>query len=328
MAEKTGGIGMAKTRVAIIGAGKVGATFAYGLLMSGVANDIVLIDTNRAKAEGEVMDLEHAQAFAPPTRISVGDYSDCAEASVIVVTAGGGRQPGDSRLDLLKKNYDLLAEIIRSIVPQKPRGVILIASNPVDVLTYAALKLSGLPAQQVIGSGTILDTARFRTLLSQHFGVDTHSVHAHIIGEHGDSEVPVWSLANIAGINLAEFSRHHGVQDATLEGIFVRTRDAGAAVIQRKGATYYGIAASLVQIVAAIVRDQNTVLSASSLVRDYYGINDVCLSLPTVLNRSGVKEVLPLRLSEDEIGQLRHSAEVLLASIAALEKRKSATAGQ
>lgn len=319
---------MAKTRVAIIGAGKVGATFAYGLLMSGVANDIVLIDSNRAKAEGEVMDLEHAQAFAPPTRISVGNYSDCAEASVIVVTAGGGRQPGDSRLDLLKKNYDLLAEIIRSIVPQNPRGVILIASNPVDVLTYAALQLSGLPAQRIIGSGTILDTARFRTLLSQHFGVDTHSVHAHIIGEHGDSEVPVWSLANIAGIKLAEFCQKHGMPDAALQEIFVQTRDAGGAVIQRKGATYYGIAASLVQIVAAIVRDQNTVLSVSSLVRDYYGVNDVCLSLPAVLNRSGVKEVLPLQLSEDEVQQLQHSAEVLRSSIAALGMRKAGAAGR
>jgi L-lactate dehydrogenase len=320
---------MAKTRVAIIGAGKVGATFAYGLLMSGVANDIVLIDSNRAKAEGEVMDLEHAQAFAPPTRIAVGEYGDCADASVIVVTAGGGRQPGDSRLDLLKKNHDLLAEIIASIVRHNPRGVILIATNPVDVLTYAALQLSGLPAERVIGSGTILDTARFRTLLSQHFAVDTHSVHAHIIGEHGDSEVPVWSQANIAGINLAEFCKNRGVPDAAaaLQDIFVRTRDAGAAVIQRKGATYYGIAASLVQIVAAIVRDQNTVLSVSSLVRDYYGINDVCLSLPTVLNRSGVKEVLPLRLSDDDIGKLRHSAEVLRTSIAALAGRKSAAAG-
>ncbi|HTZ96302.1 MAG TPA: L-lactate dehydrogenase [Terriglobales bacterium] len=318
---------MAKTRVAIIGAGKVGATFAYGLLMSGVANEIVLIDSNRAKAEGEVMDLEHAQAFAPPTRIAVGEYGDCADASVIVVTAGGGRQPGDSRLDLLKKNHDLLAEIIASIVRHNPRGVILIATNPVDVLTYAALQLSGLPAERVIGSGTILDTARFRTLLSQHFDVDTHSVHAHIIGEHGDSEVPVWSQANIAGINFAEFCQLHGVPGATLGEIFIRTRDAGAAVIQRKGATYYGIAASLVQIVAAIVRDQNTVLSVSSLVRDYYGINDVCLSLPTVLNRSGVKEVLPLRLSEDEIGKLRHSAEVLRTSIAALAGRKSAAAG-
>jgi L-lactate dehydrogenase len=319
---------MAKTRVAIIGAGKVGATFAYGLLMSGVANDIVLIDSNRAKAEGEVMDLEHAQAFAPPTRISVGDYSDCAEASVIVVTAGGGRQPGDSRLDLLKKNYDLVAEIIPAIVRHSPHGVILIASNPVDVLTYAALQLSRLPAQRVIGSGTILDTARFRTLLSQHFGVDTHSVHAHIIGEHGDSEVPVWSLANIAGIKLAEFCRNHQLPDATLQEIFVQTRDAGAAVIQRKGATYYGIAASLVQIVAAIVRDQNTVLSVSSLVRDYYGISDVCLSLPTVLNRAGVKEVLPLQLSADEIRRLQHSAEVLRSNIAALEMRKAGAAAQ
>ena len=318
---------MTNARVAIIGAGNVGATFAYGLLLTGVANDIVLIDSNRAKAEGEVMDLEHAQAFTPPTRISVGDYSDCADASVTVITAGVGRKPGDGRLDLLKKNYDLLAEIIPSIARHSPRGIILIATNPVDVLTYAALQLSGLPAQQVIGSGTILDTARFRTLLSQHFGVDTHSVHAHIIGEHGDTEVPVWSLANIAGIKLASLCQNRGMPDdaAALEEIFVRTREAGAAVIQRKGATFYAIAASLVTIVAAILRDQNTVLSVSSLIHDYYGISDVCLSLPTVLNRSGIKEVLRLQLAPDEVQKLQHSAEVLRSSIAALESRKSAT---
>ncbi len=313
---------MTRNRVAIIGAGNVGATFAYGLLLTGVANDIVLIDSNRDKAEGEVMDLEHAQAFTPPTRISAGDYSDCADASVIVVTAGMGRKPGDSRLDLARKNYSLLKEIIPSIVRNSPHGIILIATNPVDVLTYAALKLSGLPPRQVIGSGTILDTARFRSLLSQHFGIDTHSVHAHIIGEHGDTEVPVWSSANIAGMQLESFCKQRGIplEPSTLENIFVRTRDAGAAVIKRKGATYYAIASSLVTIVGAILRDQNTVFSVSSLINGYYGINDVCLSLPAVLNRSGVKETLRLELSSLEIKQLQHSAEVLRSGIASLEE--------
>jgi len=203
--------------------------------------------------------------------------------------------------------------------------VLLIATNPVDVMTYAALQLSGLPARQVIGSGTVLDTARFRTLLSQHFGVDTHSVHAHIIGEHGDTEVPVWSLANIAGTKLETLCQNRGLPGhaAALEDVFVRTRDAGAALIQRKGATYYGIASSLVTIVAAILRDQNTVLPVSSLINDYYGISDVCLSLPTVLNHSGVKEVLRLQLAPDEVKKLQHSAEVLRASIGELEGRRA-----
>jgi L-lactate dehydrogenase len=310
------------TKVAIIGAGNVGATFAYGLLMTGVANEIVLIDANREKAEGEMMDLEHAQAFAPATRISVGErlYSDCADASVIVLTAGAARKPGDSRLDLLRKNYALLQEIIPSVVRYNPTGILVIATNPVDVLTYAALQISGLPCRQVIGSGTILDTARFRALLGQHFAVDPHSVHAHIIGEHGDSEVPVWSLANIAGMQLPSLAKEHGFADerATLNEIFARTRDAGAAVIKRKGATFYAIASSLVTIVAAILRDQNTVFSVSSLISNYYGIDDVCLSLPTVLNRSGIKEVLRLELSPYEQQQLQHSAEVLRSSIAFL----------
>jgi len=310
------------TRVAIIGVGNVGASTAYALLMSGVAGEIVLIDANPAKAEGEAMDLEHALPFTPPTRIFAGDYTHCATADVIVITAGVGRKPGDSRLDLARNNVAIVRQIVPQIVAQNPSGVIVVATNPVDVLTYNVLKISGLDPRRVIGSGTILDTVRFRFMLSEYFGVDPHSVHAHIIGEHGDTEVPVWSLANIAGMHLASYCRNRGMEydREALHDIFIRTRDAGAAVIKRKGATFYAIAISLSTIIAAILRDQNTVFSLSSLIDGYYGISDVCLSLPSVLHRSGIKEVLHLSLSAEEADLLRHSADVLRANIAACQE--------
>lgn len=218
-------------RVAIVGAGNVGATFAYALLLSGLAAEIVLIDVNRAKAEGEAMDLNHTVPFAHPTRIWAGDYADCAGATVTVIAAGAAQKPGETRLDLVKKNAAIFRQIVPEVAHHNPNGILLIATNPVDVLTYVAWKLSGLPAQRVIGSGTILDTARFRYLLSQHFGVDPRSVHAHIIGEHGDSEVPVWSLANIAGMRLPAFCAAHGLahDQAAMDEVFRQTRDAAYA---------------------------------------------------------------------------------------------------
>jgi L-lactate dehydrogenase len=309
------------TRVAVVGVGNVGATFAYALLLSGLAAEIVLIDVNRAKAEGEAMDLNHTEPFAKATRIWAGDYPDCAGATVTVVAAGANQKPGETRLDLVKKNAAIFSEIVPRIVQHNPDGILLIATNPVDVLTYASWKLSGLPSRRVIGSGTILDTARFRHLLSEHFGVDPRSVHAHIIGEHGDSEVPVWSLANIAGMRLPAFCAAMGCayDQRAMEEIFLQTRDAAYHIIKRKGATYYAVAAGLMRIVEAILRDQNTVLSVSSLVEDYYGLGDVCFSLPTVVNRSGVQRILRLELSEEEVEKLRKSADVLKKTIATLE---------
>lgn len=301
------------TRVTIVGLGNVGATFAYALLLSGMAAEIVLIDSNRSKAEGEAMDLNHAIPFTHPTKVWVGDYGDCAGAVVTVLAAGAPQAPGETRLELIKKN----AAIWRSIVPQvakhNDRGILLVATNPVDVLTYAAWKLSGLPSQKVIGSGTILDTARFRYLLSQELGVDARSVHAYIIGEHGDSEVPVWSLANIAGMRMPKFYRAQGIpyDPEAMEAIFRQTRDAAYQIIERKGATYYAVAAGLMRITQAILRNQRTVLSVSSLITDYYGLNDVCFSLPTVVDRGGVEQVLRLELDATEVERLRHSAKVL-----------------
>jgi L-lactate dehydrogenase len=288
--------------------------------LSGLASEIVLIDANHAKAEGEAMDLNHAVPFTHPTQIWAGRYSDCAGAAVTVLAAGAGQKEGETRLDLVKKNAAIWRSIIPEVVKHNPDGILLIATNPVDVLTYAALKLSGLPAQRVIGSGTVLDTSRFRYLLSEHFGVDARSVHAYIVGEHGDSEVPVWSLANIAGMRLPEFCKAQGLPcDAkAMEEIFLQTRDAAYRIIERKGSTYYAVAAGLMRITQAILRNQSTVLSVSSLIHDYYGIDDICFSLPTVIDRGGVEQVLRLELSREEIERLKHSATVLRTTIESL----------
>lgn len=306
------------TRVAIVGAGHVGSTFAYALLLSGLASEIVLIDADHRRAEGEAMDLAHAVPFSRPARIWAGDYADCAGAAVTVIAAGVGQRPGEARLDLARRNATVVAEMVPRIAEARPDGIILVASNPVDVLTHIALKLSGLPASRVIGSGTTLDTGRFRALLGTHFRVDPRSIHAFIIGEHGDSEVPVWSLANIAGARLTDLRTGVAQADeqAELEAIFERTRDAAYAIIERKGATYYAVAAALLRIVEAIVRDQRTVLSVSRLVDGPYEIRDVCLSLPSVIGRGGVEEVLRLSLSVEEEAALRGSAEVLRRTIA------------
>ncbi len=308
-------------RVAIVGAGNVGATFAYALLLSGLAAEIVLIDENRSKAEGEAMDLNHTVPFAHPTRIWAGDFPDCEGAAITVIAAGAGQKPGETRLDLVKKNAAIFGEIVPEAARANPEGLLLVATNPVDVLTYSAWKLSGLPSERVIGSGTILDTARFRYLLSQRFGVDPRSVHAYIIGEHGDSEVPVWSLANIAGMRLPDYCAAHGLahDQEAMDGIFRQTRDAAYEIIKGKGATYYAVAAGLMRIVEAVLRNQNTVLSVSSLIEGYYGLSDVALSLPTVVNRKGVERVLRLDLSPEEIEGLRHSSGILKATLAQLK---------
>ena len=308
-------------KVAIVGTGNVGSTTAYAIHMSGRAAEIVLIDVNTARVEGEAMDLNHAVPLTHPTKIWNGTYADCAGAAVTIIAAGAGQKPGESRLDLVKRNADIFGQIVPEISKYNPGGILLITTNPVDVLTYASWKLSGLPPNQVIGSGTILDTARFRYLLSEHFGVDARSVHAYIIGEHGDSEVPVWSLANIAGMRLPAYASAQGMPHdlKAMENIFKQTRDAAYEIIKRKGATYYAVAAGVMRIVEAILRDQSTVLSVSSLINNYYDINDVCLSLPTVIDRGGVEQFLHLELNETEINAVRHSAEILKSTIASLK---------
>ena len=307
-------------RIAVVGAGNVGATFAYSVMLSGLASEIVLLDADKARAEGQAMDLDHAVPFNQPVRVWAGGYEDCKGALVTMVSAGASQRPGESRMDLLKRNIAVFRDVIGEIAAVNPEGIILVATNPVDVLSYAAYKISGLSRRRVFGSGTILDTARFRTLLANHFDVDPRSLHAHIIGEHGDSEVPVWSLANIAGVRLADLGGEGWpkYEPKAMEEIFLKTRDAAYHIIERKGATYYAVASGLLRIVEAIVRDQSTVLSASSLLTGQYGLSNVCLSLPTVINRRGVARVLQLDLDEGERDKLTRSAEILSASIAEL----------
>jgi len=308
------------TKVAVVGTGMVGSSFAYTLLLSGIASEIVLIDANHERAEGEAMDLNHAVPFAHPTKICAGGYSDCQGAAITVISAGVGQRPGETRLELVRRNAAIFGQIVPKIADANPEGIIVVATNPVDVLTYITIKESGLSPQRVFGSGTILDTARFRYMLSEHLGVDPRSVHAYIIGEHGDSEVPVWSLANVAGMRLPSFCAENGIplSPDTMERIFSQTRDAAYEIISRKGASYYAVAAGLMRITEAILRDQNTVLSISSLITDYYGIDDVCLSLPTVVSRRGIERVLRLELSPKEATGVRNSADVLRATIESL----------
>jgi L-lactate dehydrogenase len=300
-------------RVAVVGAGHVGATFAYALMFSGLASEIVLVDANRARAEGEAMDLNHTEPFTRATRVWAGDYSDCAESAVVVLAAGAGQKPGETRLDLAKRNAEIFAEIVPQIARYAPETILLVTTNPVDVLTSLALRLSGFRAQRVIGSGTVLDTARFRHLLGRHFHVDTHSVHAFIAGEHGDSEVPLWSLANVAGVPLDQFGSLLGVHwdESVKREIFTQTRDAAYHIIERKGATHFAVAAGILRIVEAVLRDQHTVLSVGSQVEDFYGISGVSFSLPTLLSRAGIERQLRLNLAEDEVAGLRRSEEIL-----------------
>lgn len=308
-------------RVAIIGAGNVGATTAYALLLEGAASEIVLIDIARERAEGEAMDLNHAMPYTPTARVWAGEYPDCAAADIVIITAGVGQRPGETRLDLLRRNVSVFQQIVPRVVEQTREAILLIATNPVDVLTYATVRFSGLPAARVIGSGTILDSARFRYLLSQRLGVDPRSVHAFIIGEHGDSQVATWSLANIAGMRLDEFCRLNGCeldeQARTL--IAQNTRSAAYEIIRRKGATYYAVAAGLVRIVGAIIRNENSVLTVSSRIQGMYGIDDACLSLPSVVNRGGIERVLNLPLGSEEQAGLLNSARVIRQAIDSLQ---------
>ncbi|WP_029215586.1 L-lactate dehydrogenase [Kallotenue papyrolyticum] len=300
-------------KIGVVGTGMVGASFAYALMQSSLATELVLIDANRGRAEAEAMDLNHGLPFVRPMRIWAGDYADLAGAAVTVVTAGAAQKPGETRLQLLERNVAIFHEIIPQIVRHNPDGMLLIATNPVDILTYHALRISGLPPAQVIGSGTILDTARFRYLLGRHYRVDPRSVHAYIVGEHGDSELALWSLANIGGVRLRDFRSSGGVgyDEAALQRIFEQTRDAAYAIIERKGATYYAIGLGLLTIVEAILRDQHTVMTVSSLMTGQYGVSEICISLPTIVGAAGVEEVLNLTLSPEEEALFRASAQTL-----------------
>ena len=290
-----------KRKIVVVGVGAVGSTTAYTLLLRQRMDELVLIDANKEKAIGDALDMNHGLAFLGKAKVWAGSYEDCADADIIIITAGVAQKPGESRVDLLKRNIAIFESITEQVLKFNKDGILLIASNPVDVMSYFTWKKSGWPSQRVIGSGTLLDTARFRYLIGEKLAIDPRSVHAHIIGEHGDSELPVWSHTNVAGseIELNEEDRNY---------IFRNTRDAAYRIIEAKGATYYAIALALDRICIAILKNEASVLNVSTLLKNYHGIDDVYLGVPSIVDRSGVREVLQFNIKQDEQELLRKSA--------------------
>ena len=299
-------------KCALIGCGFVGATTAFTLTESGIFSEMVLIDANVDKAEGEAMDLSHSLPFFCPMKIYSGNYGDIADCGIIIITAGANQRPDETRIDLVHRNVEIFKKIIPEIVRVNKDAILLIVSNPVDILTYTALKLSGFDKSRVIGSGTVLDTARLKYLLGQHVGVDSRSVHAFIIGEHGDSELPVWSSANVSGVDLDNFCAICGNCDGEkMHGIFENVRDSAYEVIERKGATYYAIAAAVRRIVTAIVRDEHSVLTVSTALDGHYGESGMCLGVPAIVGADGVQKVLDIELSDEETRRFKASAAAM-----------------
>ena len=300
-------------KAVMIGCGFVGAASAFSLMESGLFTEMVMIDSNRERAEGEALDISHGVPFARPMKIYAGDYDDIEGASLIIITAGANQQPGETRLDLVKKNVEIFKSIIPEIAKRNFNGILLIVSNPVDILTYTALKLSGLPKNRVIGSGTVLDTARLKYEIGKHLDVDSRSVQAFIIGEHGDSEIAAWSCANVAGIALKDFCemRGHYDHDKATEKIAFDVKNSAYEIISKKKATYYGIAMSVKRICEAIVRDEKSVLPVSSLMCGEYGLEDVVLSMPCVVGKNGLETHVPISLNRKEIEELHNSADTL-----------------
>jgi len=306
---------------ALIGAGQVGMACAYSLLIQNSFDEMVLVDVDRVKLEGEVMDLVHGLSFVEPAIVKAGAIADCQGADIVIITAGARQKTGESRLELLGRNVTIFKGLISELVQYCPDAIYLVVSNPVDVMTYVTWKLSGLPCNAIIGSGTALDTARFRYLLAQDLQLDPRSIHAYIIGEHGDSEVPIWGSLNVAGTPLQALDPEIGTVSDPQQWyrIFEQVKNAAYEIIQRKGATSYAIGLAVTQIVQAILRDQNRVLTVSCLTSGMYGIEDVYLSLPAVVNRYGVNRIVRLSLSPEEERQLKHSAQLLRQAIEELE---------
>ena len=308
-------------KIVVVGAGAVGSTFCYALAQSGLSEEIAVIDMNKDLATGQVLDLVHGKPFFPAVSIHVGGPSDYADADVVVITAGAAQRPGETRLELLKKNAAIVGSIVADVVEQGSHAVLLVVSNPVDVLTHVALKLSGWPRGRVIGSGTVLDSARLRHILSSRCGIDVHNVHAYVLGEHGDSEFAAWSMTHVAGMPIDYYcpsckrcSDWIGERDQ----IEQQVRDSAYHIIDYKGCTHFAVGMALVRIVGAILRGQNSVLTVSMLLDGEYGLADVCLSVPCVVSRRGVDRIVESPLDEREIAALEASAAVLKQAIAQL----------
>jgi L-lactate dehydrogenase len=304
------------SKIVIVGAGAVGASFAYACVLKSLCTELVLIDLNAQKALGDMLDLNHAMACEKPMQITRGDYSQCVGADIIVITAGAAQRPGESRLDLMHRNVAIFKSILEQVERYAPaEAILLIASNPVDILTQVAYKLSGRPRARVIGSGTVLDSNRFRFLVGEALGVSPRSVHGFVIGEHGDSEVPVWSSLQLAGLPIGsdDPEMRYGISRAEKERIARETVGAAGEIIRLKGATYYGIASALARICETILRDHRAVLPVSTYLDPYMGIADICLGVPCLVGRDGVIETLELPLSAEEHAKLIRSAETLKA---------------
>lgn len=308
-------------KAAIIGCGFVGSTIAYSLMQKGTFSELVLIDADHKKAEGEAMDISHGLPFAHAMDIYAGEYEDIKDAAIIIITAGANQKPGETRLDLVQKNAKIMKSIIREIKKVDCEGILLIVSNPVDILTHVALKESGYSPKRVIGSGTVLDTARLKYLLSEKLNVDSRNVHAFIIGEHGDSELAVWSCANIYGIDIEQFGKLRGYENFQNEmnEIYCAVRDSAYEIIERKGATYYGIGMAAARIAEAIVRDSHTITPVSVLLNGEYGLSDLCLSIPTIIGRDGAEQVLEIEFNAEENEKLKKSAQELKQVLASCE---------
>ena len=303
-----------KPKIAIIGAGNVGSTFAFSLMISGLAREIVLIDKNELLAKGECMDLNHGVSFTHPTKIYAAGFESCEDADIVVITAGANQKPGQSRTDLTKANVAIFKDIIPAISKHAGNAILLVVTNPVDILTYVTLKLSGLSSNRVIGSGTVLDTGRLKYMISEYCKVDPNNIHAYIIVEHGDTELPVWSNATIGGMDIETYCSDYaklGNAKSELAEIFVKVKNAAYQIIQAKGATNYSIALALVKITRSILRNENSILPVSTLITNYCGISDVCISIPSLVNIKGVEQYLKLDLSEQEQELFKHSANTL-----------------
>lgn len=308
-------------KAVMIGCGFVGSASVFALMQSGLFSEIALIDANKEKAEGEAMDISHGIPFAKQMRIYAGDYDDVKDAGIVIVTAGANQQPGETRLDLVNKNVGIFKKIIPEISNRGFEGILLIVANPVDILTKVAIELSGLPENRVIGSGTVLDTARLKYRLSEHLGVDSKSIHAFIIGEHGDSEIAVFSSANVSGVPLSQFCelRGHFEHREAENEIAERVKNSAYDIIQRKRATYFGVAMAVKRICEVIVRNEKAVLPVSTSMHGQYGIEDVVLSMPCVVGSNGIEVQVPVVLSDEEKEKLQESARILKETVSSLD---------
>lgn len=299
-------------KIILIGDGAVGSSYAYALINQNIGQELGIIDVNTEKAEGDVMDLNSALAFTAPKKIYVADYADCHDADLVVYTAGASQKPGETRLDLTEKNLRITKDVVEKVMASGFNGIFLVATNPVDILTYAVYKLSGLPSHQVIGTGTSLDSARFRQAVANLLDVDVRNVHGYIIGEHGDTEFPVWSHANVAGLQINEWLNNNpDTDEQALVEIFFSVRDAAYEIIKRKGATFYGIGVSLARITRAILNNEHAVLPLSVYLEGEYGQNDIYIGSPAIINQRGIDKIVEIPLNDSEKEKMTHSANTI-----------------